>query len=753
MSRKNQQHITTPGQDNLSGQRFDKSDLEPHQIDRENVSEVRKARNLRTSRSLSFFGFGTQREVNHSATANRRRSMQHIVRHPDSRDSTSNTRDVDGCVQRPAKWQREPLRSLVPRAWIAATQSDHEQKDCAGSSREILRDAEIELKETGFDGVNDNDMDQVNPAVATKTFARRSVSFSLDPVHEKRTTPDAVSKVLVPSKSLSELDQHAQANDNGSPLLDYVKPRHQRRNSSSGFTHLQVPDAHPHSRRIVASSNYSSYNDSLASSRRSSLMKLQSLSERLDCIKNGSKDDGSTSAWSGALDMPRVPSPQNTTAEIDNARRRTLKAERLHAGAQTVRAWSPSPPDGVVDMQTEPFYEDETRPSPGFRHKRGDSSKERRSSSSLDGSNEFCSSSRRQGYGYDSVSSVKGSTSTLWGKAFKKRASKSRLSSVSPARVQQSLDNRVKGAKTTPTRPRLRRGRGYSSSDFWKEHLQPSYRMYLDQPNHVDASKPESPVVLKSSSPGPAASWSRFPSHTRAERSFSPAGKADNVTARDFALEFEAMEAPNGRKETKRFRFGKNRKIRTMTYGESVKSTLNRFYSIDFRRLNRGNRSSISVGGKLEYPELEILPYLSPTAKTLDETSQQNIATVLKRLHSTSSQQSISQEPDLRKEPIISAGAWSKMYEDCVYHPPDMDDSLVTHAPSVVSRTHAISESAREHENDQLSPRSSVEMRTSTLAFQKLLQQDEAKAQERALQAADDAWGSPTPSLRSCRWR
>lgn len=722
-------------------------------------------RELHPSRSANFFGSGTHKDLNRAATANRRRSLQHIVRRPGSTDSASNTRDVGGCVQRPAKWQREPLRSLVPGAWIEDTQNHYDRKDCACTSREILRDAEIEQKETEFDMVDDNDMNQVIPAVATKTFSRRSVSFSLDPVHETQTAPDAVSKLLVPSKSLSQLDMHAQrqqaTNDNGSPLLHGVKPRHERRNSSAGFTHLQVPDALPHCRRNVASSNYSSYNDSLASSRRSSLMKLQSLSERLDCIKNGPIGNGSTSAWSSALDIPRVPSSQFTTAEIDNARRRTLEAERPHASAQTVRAWSPSPPDGVVDMQTEPFYEDGTRPSRGFRHKRGDTlkpeSSERRNSSNLNGSYEFYSSSRRQGYGYDSVSSVNENASSLWGKAFQKRAckdssrSKSRLGSVSPARNRQSLDNRVQGSKTPLTRPRLQRGRAYSSSDFWREHLQPSYRIYLDQPNRVDASKPESPVVLKSSSPGPAASWSRFPSHTRAERSFSPAGKADNVTARDFALEFKTMEAPNGRKESKRFRFGKNRKSRTMTYGESVKSTLNRIYSIDLRRLNRGNRSSISVGGKLEYPELEILPHLSPAAKPLDERSQRDIAMVLKRLHSTSSQQCILQEPDLDKESIISAGTWSKMYEDCIYHPLDIDESLVTHDLSVLSRTHAVSESARELENDQLSPRSSADMRTSTLASQKFLQHDEAKAQERALQAADDAWGRSTPSPRSSR--
>ena len=767
MAHKNPPQITTHRQYNSNGKRFEISDRNPHQIEHEDVSEVLNVRNLHPSRSASFFEFGSHKERNHAVKANRRRSMQNIIRNPDRTESAGKTRDVGGLVERPNKWIRGPLRFLAPYAEIEETQDRYDLKDSNRSSHETCHDAEIEqIGATGFDGLDTSDKNRVIPAVAKKVVSRRSVSFSLHPVHDRQTAPDAVLKPLVPSKSLPQLDMQAQrqpvTNDNGSPLLHHVKARHERRNSSSSFTHLKVPDALPCPRRNVASSNYSSYNDSLASSRRSSLMKLQSLSERLDCIKNDPQNKNGPSAWSSALDIPRVSCSQFITTEIDNARRRTLEAETLYANVTTVRApettigkpRSPSPQRGLDDLQTEPLYENEIRPNRSFRRKKRYAlkleSSERRSSN-LDASDELYPSSRRHGYGYDSVTPLNEDASSVWGKAFQDHAerrssySKARLGSVSPARSGQSLERRVEGGSTRLTRPRLRRGIAYSPGDLWKEHLRPKYRINLDRLNRIDASKPGTRVVLKSSSPGPPASWSRFPSHNRAERSFSPAGKEDKVTARDFASESETLEAPKGEREREAVQ---KKKGRSTTYGESVMSTLNRLYSINFRRLNRGHRSSISLGGKLEYPELEILPQLSPPVQPLNEMSKRNMSMVLEALHSNSSRQSILQDPDPDNETIISAGIWSKMYEDCVHSPADIDGSLVTDTSSVLSSAQGASYSTMEQLNDHLSPRSSAEMRTSTLDFQKSLQDNKAKAQKRALQAAEDAWGK---SFRSCQ--
>lgn len=452
-------------------------------------------------------------------------------------------------------------------------------------------------------------------------------------------------------------------------------------------------------------------------------------------------------------------------AEIDGTGVCTLEAGRRYASAPTVSApgttaggsRSPSPQHGSGKLQTKQFYTDELRPNLDFRRRRGYASElessERRSSSNLQGNDERYSFSSRQGYGYDLENPVNDDASSVWGKAFQNHAErhgshlKTRPDNVTTAPSRQSVEKRPQVSKIR--RPRLQRGKQYSSNDFWKKHLHPNYRVDLDQPNRIDASKPGD---LKRNDPGPAASWRRFPSHSHAERSFSPAGEADKVAARDFAPEFEAMEAPNGQKGRKLFGLGKKRKSRTMTYGENVMATLNRIYNVDLRRSSRGHRSSISVGGKLEYPELEIIPYLSPPPQPLDEVSKRNTAMALEAFRSSSSQQSIVQGPDPHNETIVSASAWSKMYEDCVHNPVDMDTSLVTDNSSDLSCAPAASASTG-GQNGQFSSRSSAEMRASTLDFQKSLQDDKARAQERALQAAENAWGVSTPSFRSSRWK
>ncbi|MCJ1467191.1 hypothetical protein MMC07_005814 [Pseudocyphellaria aurata] len=767
---KNHLQIATPRQHSNTRQEFQSSDPDPPQMAQEHVRKEENVPNLKSSRSASFFDFRPRKDRNHSMVASRYRSMQNMKPNLDSTDAGNNsqTKDIKHLAERPTKWLRGPLRFLAPYAEVEDPQYHRDLQDTTCSTHESHRDVEFQDRAMGFDGVSDNEKNRVTPAVARRSVPQRSVSFSLEPVHEIRPAPDAVSKLLMPSKSLSQLDTRRQqvTDDNGSPHLHHVKTCHDHPNTSSGFTHLKVPDATTYPRRKVASSNYSSYNDSLASSRRSSLMRIQSLSERLDCIKNDPEPKKIPSAWSSALEIPRVSGSQFATSEIGDARRRISEAERLHDNARPVRApssiaeksRSPSPQRSLVNMHTKPFYDDGIKLNRGIRRKTGYAlkreSSERRSSSNLDGNDEWFPSSRRPGYGHDFVTPVYEDASSVWEKAFQDHAdkdschSKRRLGSVSPARSRLSLETRVQVSKTRPARPRLKRGIEYSSSEFWKERLHPSYRVDLDQPKRKDASKPGGRKVSNSASPIPAASWSRFPSHTRAERSFSPAGQSDNVAARDFAPTFETTVAPSGQRKSKLFGFRKKRKSRTMTYGDSVMSTLNRFYSIDFRRLNRGHRSSISVGGRLEYPELEILPHLSPPAQPLDEASRRSIAMVLKAFHSNSSQQSIVRQPEPDNKPTISAGTWSKMYQDCVHYPVDMDESLVTDTMSVVSRARAVSTSSGKQETSPLSPRSSAELRTSTLNFQKSLQDNEAKAQERALQAADDAWGK-SPHLRS----
>ncbi|KAG9525011.1 hypothetical protein KCV07_g1302, partial [Aureobasidium melanogenum] len=119
---------------------------------------------------------------------------------------------------------------------------------------------------------------------------------------------------------------------------------------------------------------------------------------------------------------------------------------------------------------------------------------------------------------------------------------------------------------------------------------------------------------------GPPHSWSRYPSHTR-ERRCSSAGRHDGIICRDFAQgqtpctidqANSVEEATKSHKGWPHLANSKRRnwiaKSRSMTFG-----TVFRYYSnllTSSAACNR--RSSTATGGRLEHPELEVLPPVLP---------------------------------------------------------------------------------------------------------------------------------------------
>ena len=143
--------------------------------------------------------------------------------------------------------------------------------------------------------------------------------------------------------------------------------------------------------------------------------------------------------------------------------------------------------------------------------------------------------------------------------------------------------------------------------------------------------------------------WARFPSHTRNERN-AAAGKNDAVSTRDFfpptdtdsrnCSKLSLMTQPgdmgvhtpgswrflkigHGRKKSRSMNFemttftqtnkekdkGKQKHaVFTMTRSLARWKRLYRSHSSDLRRFRAGHRSSVSKGGKVEFPELEIVP-------------------------------------------------------------------------------------------------------------------------------------------------
>jgi hypothetical protein len=144
--------------------------------------------------------------------------------------------------------------------------------------------------------------------------------------------------------------------------------------------------------------------------------------------------------------------------------------------------------------------------------------------------------------------------------------------------------------------------------------------------------------------------WGRYPSHTRADRTFS-AGHQDKVETRDFALEAAIKFAmnkkaegddaeeeevdptarpltppllPGQKKRKKKVGHTRMAKSHSMTFGRSFLKNYAKIFrsqSIEFHRHGQGHRSSIATGGTLEYPELEIVPDVWRRAIT-EETSR-----------------------------------------------------------------------------------------------------------------------------------
>ncbi|KAI5248547.1 hypothetical protein E4T43_01312 [Aureobasidium subglaciale] len=125
----------------------------------------------------------------------------------------------------------------------------------------------------------------------------------------------------------------------------------------------------------------------------------------------------------------------------------------------------------------------------------------------------------------------------------------------------------------------------------------------------------------------PPHSWSHYPSHTR-DRRCSAAGRRDGVVCRDFAYDEDlnntyqtvplravtSSSAGESRLATARKRHWIV-KSRSMTFG-----TILRYYSnLLTSSAARNRRSSTATGGRLEHPELEILPPMLPLHYTASQ--------------------------------------------------------------------------------------------------------------------------------------
>lgn len=127
--------------------------------------------------------------------------------------------------------------------------------------------------------------------------------------------------------------------------------------------------------------------------------------------------------------------------------------------------------------------------------------------------------------------------------------------------------------------------------------------------------------------------WARYPSHTRAERT-GPSGLADNVKTRDFAyypnvtviLESSSDEGTPAGKNKKRNKKNRARtgipKSRSIMFTrETIRKYVKNIFApnVEYLKYGHGHRSSVSTGGKLKHPELEIIPPVFTAIPVVEE--------------------------------------------------------------------------------------------------------------------------------------
>lgn len=280
-------------------------------------------------------------------------------------------------------------------------------------------------------------------------------------------------------------------------------------------------------------------------------------------------------------------------------------------------------------------------------------------------------------------------------------------------------------------RPILRRGAKYSAEALKNGVVRMKSERHLTSSR--DICWMSEGIEQKRTSKIPPPSWSRFPSHTRAERSCSSAGEKDNVYPRDFAMEIQVRDPGDGKEQDWMTRY------RRHTFERSMIHKLRRHHRVYHGPMERGVRSSISFGGELEYPELAILPTLEAIPLASRAASPYPVEPPeYSSVFGGAREAGTDRAAD-------GARLWSQMYEGCL--PPRQlgttDETSTRDNTSGFLRPEDASRHSRQSSERRLSPRSSTEIRQSTLDFQKCLEEYEMRAKERALQFANGSLGRP----------
>ena len=677
---------------------------------------------------------------------------------------------------RPAseQWLHGASRSLSPKVHSKQTSHQRFQDD------EYPHRCDPEDEEMIFGGIDGEDESPPESAYYTAKTRASSDGNEAGHLYNMYVPKWLVSKSLLPAAAMPQLQEarrdRSYTSEESSTLFS-VKPRGQ---VYSEIVTSKVPMAWDNHSPRAASSVYSSQPESLLSSRRGSLVPFNSLSDRVQQYKDYNSHDGIISVPATRLRPVDVEKLEHQTSDPSfHSSNESFTRRELAAAERRISSMSRAntlPKNSRFREELDQISAELTLTNPP-----------RRRFSNLDGSSDLRSRSISSPRSIHSLSlndeataiwekavreharlslspskslsrlSVNNESTSAWEKALREHALEdaalkhTRLGSYSPDLLGDTEIGPMNEAisRKPSTRPCLYRNQAHLFVEGDHEpQLQARLAAYK-LPTYHPTSKRKRPVVdelKRSTSAYPMGSWSRYPSHSRPERSSSPAGVEDQVFARDFA-----DMTPSSSQNTSLNRIGpkldSQKRKRSMKFGKHMLSQLSRLYKNQSQDLQRrlanearGNRSSISEAGMLEYPELELLGRVSPPLPSPDIATK---VAMEERVKSKSKQATQGSE---------DAKEWSKLYEDCVVPPPpsEMGNSPVR---SPIGSLVASPIGSPMRSSEELGPRGvytrdgksggmresgrpkseSSELRASTLDFKKSLEVNEGLAKERML--------------------
>ncbi|KAL6714950.1 hypothetical protein ACLMJK_007210 [Lecanora helva] len=606
----------------------------------------------------------------------------------------------------------------------------------------------------GIDGSDDSPPISVYHTARTRTHSEGNESTGNPHIYNIHVPKRLLSQALLPSDSLlpSERPRHQRSFVRGGSGDFSVKAH--REPSSSDYSNYQnyssssesakpgSPNAWDKGQR-ASSSIYSSRPESLIASQQSSLQRITSLQDRLRQIK----------AYTPNEDIISVPASRGQSIDLDKLEQQTSEniyhssneslVERELAAAETRIA--PLPRANTLP-KTSRFKEEldliaceiaRTNPI-------------RRRVSNLDGSGEWNRASQAL---YDS------NAASIWERALREHSEEdtalkhTRLGSDLVGPMDREFNRKPSLNRKTSNRQSMNDSQDNQPATIGRSRPRPTLQERLASYRLPAPIQPPPKNITKDIQRSPSArstsSWARFPSHTRDERSLSPAGEQDQVYTRDFA-NMTPERMPEGSQTAWNAKQGKDKD--STSFSQHVLSSIKHTYRTHSQELQRrltnearGHRSSISQGGVLEYPELEMLGRVSPPLPSPDVDMKIEIENVIRKASYTEPKPVKQKESGHKTSPMKQkqhssedqpARRWSRMYEECVVDP--AKNPSTSPEPTLRRSTSEIDPKVqRSRKGSKARARSrmgSGDLRASTLDFKRSLELDEEGARERLRQ-------------------